>query len=117
MEPQRAKDEGDFNFLFTLEYLKTFIANPRYSTIALIRQSSLTPSRIAGIKNIEDLLTVQGVSQLQRIVARDLAFHEFMRRIGDKYEEYAIQKNGDLDQFVEAGHILASLREKVCQKD
>jgi hypothetical protein len=108
-EPQRANNDGDWNFLYTREYLKAFIAEPGYKTIALIRKASLTPSKLEGVKKVEDLLTVQGVNQLDRIVARDLAFAEFYRRVGAIYEEGAKNINGDLEAYEDA---LRACREK-----
>ncbi len=105
-EPQRANTDGDYNFLFMQEYLKSYINKPSYSTIALIRKASITPSKVEGVKAIEDLLTVQGVSQLDRIVARDLAFQEFYRRIGSMHEEEAQMSNGDVELFDEALRVM-----------
>lgn len=112
-EPQRAITDGDFNYLFTLAYIKVFLANPGYTTLARIRKASLMPLRLEEVEAVENLLIVNGVSVMDRIVARDLAFTEFYSRIGRNYEENCIAINGDITQYHDAEKaIIEKFKEK-----
>ena len=42
-DPLQAKNDGDYNFLYTVAYLKEFLREPRYVTIAKIRKASICP--------------------------------------------------------------------------
>lgn len=106
VDPKKANCDGDFNALFTIAYLKAYIANPKYATIAKIRKSSMQPQYLTEVKDVEDLLTVQQVPMMDRIVARDLAFVEFYDRIGRPHENLAKRKNGDLQKYKEADAVL-----------
>lgn len=112
-EPQRASNDGDYNALFFVQYLKAFQIEPRYKTIALIRKASLTPSKLEGVKAVEDLLTVQGVTLLDRIVARDLAFVEFYRLVGSRYENLAMKKNGIMPELQDVRELLVQKEEEI----
>jgi hypothetical protein len=101
-ERRRANTDGDFNYLFTLEYLEAFTANPSYATIAKIAKAAIQPKWIEGVLILDDYLTVNGVPLIDRQAARLLAFVEFYRRIGAKYEEECITRNGDLAEYREA---------------
>lgn len=105
-DPKVANCAGDYNALYTMAYLNTYIASPKYETIALIRKASMQPQYLAEVQHIDGLLTVQLVSILDRIVARDLAFTEFYARIGRKHENLAIRKNGDLQLYKDADAVL-----------
>src|SRR5581483_9398929 len=98
-DPKIANCAGDFNALYTMAYLKAYIANPKYETIHNIRKSAMQPQYVAEVKDMDDLLTVQQVPIMDRIVARDLAFTEFYDRVGRKHENLAIRKNGDLQLY------------------
>lgn len=102
-EPERAETDGDFNFLYTQAYLRAFIVNPSYGTIALIRRASIDPDNfaLAEVKAIEDMFK-DFTTKLTRTIARDLAFQEFYQRVGVYYEEYARIQNGDLELYLEA---------------
>lgn len=101
-EPQRANTDGDYNFLFTQEYLKVFNANPSYATIALIKKASIRPEAIASVDHLERTLMFNGVISIDRIAARELAFLEFYHRVGYIYELRARENNGDLASYQEA---------------
>lgn len=107
-EPKRANTDGDYNYLYTLEYLKAFTANPSYATIAKIRKASINTGKIDGVFHLDNFLAVLGVPALDRQVARDLAFLEFYYRIGRKYEDQAIAHNGDLVEYAEAERAIAT---------
>lgn len=102
VEPQRAETDGDYNFLFTRAYLKRFISDPSYATIALIRKAALHPPVLKTVDDIECMLYDKKVPWLDREVARSLAFTEFYDRIGKRYEELAAVKNGDLVEYEQA---------------
>ncbi len=105
-DPKVANCAGDYNALFTIAYLTAYIREPKYATIHNIRKASIQPQYIVEVKDVEDLLTVQGVTMLDRIVARDLAIVEFYDRVGRKHENLARRKNGDLEKYKEAEEVL-----------
>lgn len=105
-DAKKANCDGDYNALFTIAYLTAYIRHPKYETIAKIRKSSMQPQYLAEVKDVEDLLTVQQVPMMDRIVARDLAFVEFYDRIGRPHENLAKRKNGDLQKYKEADAVL-----------
>lgn len=105
-DPKVANCVGDYNALYTIAYLTAYIREPKYATIHLIRKSSMQPQYVAEVKDLDDLLTVQLVPILDRIVARDLAFTEFYDRIGRPHENLAKRKNGDLQKYKEADEVL-----------
>jgi hypothetical protein len=67
--------------------------------VAKIRKACLDPLKHEGVHGVDSLLTVLGVLDLDRKVARELAFAEFYERIGKMYEAKAREKNGDLVEF------------------
>jgi len=111
-DSMQAKDEGDYNYLFTVAYLKEFLKEPRYKTIAKIRRASLAPHTFDSVGDIEDRLVFLGVPEIDREVARDLAFLEFYRRIGVMYEDFAIEKNGDVKEYMDAEDYVNDLIDK-----
>lgn len=100
--PDRAFTDGDYNALYFIEYLRLFNDTPKYATIALIHKASETPSKSIAISNLEDLLTFKGVSLMDRITARRLAFMEFYSLIGRKYEDLAMKRNGVMEELDKA---------------
>lgn len=101
-EHKRANTDGDFNYLFTVEYLEAFIANPCYATIAKIGKSARDPHKLSGVEALEEFLTVSGIPLADRIEAREEALAEFRRRIVAKYEDQSIIANGDLEEYIRA---------------
>ena len=99
--PKAANCEGDFNFLYTVAYLQHWLkeGNQRYAQIHKIRKASMQPAEIEEVKKVEDILTVQNVPIMDRIVARDLAYGEFKRLVADPYEAYCIRKNGPVEEY------------------
>ena len=106
-EPKRANTDVDFNYLYTREYLREFIANPSYATIAKIQKAALRPRKIESVFHLDNLLTVLGVTADDREAARLLAYAEFYARIGRKYEDQSIAHNGDLVEYAEAERAIA----------
>lgn len=106
---QRATEDGDFNYLYTVEYLEAFIANPSYATIARIGKSSIDPHKLPGVEALEEFLMVNGVPALDRREAREEALAEFRRRVVALYEDECIKRNGDLDEYTKA---IGVIREK-----
>ena len=108
VEPQRAKEPGDFNYLFSQAMLKHWLKpeHQRYKTIHQLRKSVVNPAIVDEVDDIDNLLVVLGVPQLDRETARELAFLEFYRRIGSYYEDLAIEKNGDLEEYQKAQDFL-----------
>lgn len=101
-ERKRANTDGDYNYLYTVEYLEAFTANPSYGTIAQIVKASIEPHKLAGVEALEEFLTVNAVSLIDRKAARLAALLEFYARIGRKYEKECIVTNGDLDEYKRA---------------
>lgn len=99
VERKRAATDGDYNYLYTREYLKAFIANPSYGTIATIAKAAIAPHKLEGVLDLEHLLTMLLVSELDRKTARLLAYLEFYARIGRMYEKQCIIANGDLEEY------------------
>lgn len=102
LEKKRANTDGDYNYLYTRQYLKYFIANPSYASIAKIAKSAITGRSIEGVEQLEDLLTLLGIPLLDRQAARFLAYVEFYARIGRRYEDQCIVQNGDLPEYLDA---------------
>lgn len=105
-DPKIANCDGDFNALYSISFLTAYIRDPKYATIAKIRKASMQPQYLTEVKDLDDLLTVQGVPIMDRIVARDLAFTEFYDRVGRQHENLARRKNGDLQKYTEAEKVL-----------
>lgn len=106
VEQKRANTDGDFNYLYTREYLRAFIAKPEYAMIALIGKAAISPKRIEAVEKLDDLLGFLGASLLDRQTARLLAYLEFYARIGRRYETECIVRNGDLDEYIAAERII-----------
>jgi hypothetical protein len=102
VKKQAATDDGDWNFLYSIEYLEAFIANPCYATIARIGKASIDPHKLPGVEALEEFLTVNGISALDRREAREEALSEFRRRVVAYYEDKCIEKNGDLEEYQRA---------------
>lgn len=102
VDRKNANTDGDFNYLYSREYLKYFIANVSYAAIARIAKSAIKPQKIEGVEQLEDLLTFLGVPEIDRQVARMLAYLEFYERVGRLYEDHCIAVNGDLEEYEEA---------------
>lgn len=105
-DPKNAANPGHYNYLFSNAYLKSYIANPKYEQIHLIRKSSMQPQHVPEVMELEALLATTNVSMFDRIVARDLAFVEFYDRVGRQHENLAKRKNGDLQLYKEAEKVL-----------
>ncbi len=105
-ERKRATESGDWNLLFSTEYLEAFIAAPCYATIHKIGRAAKFPHALAGVEALEDFLTFMGVPIEDRVEARDEALAEFRRRIVAKYEDQCITKNGDLEKYIQAERVI-----------
>jgi hypothetical protein len=104
LDPMQAKDAGDYNYLYTISYLKEFIKEPRYKTIAKINSGWLPL-----IMAVSDTLSHLGLTSTEQGEVRRIAFLEFYHRIGRLYEDYAIEKNGDVKEFAEAEEVVNDL--------
>lgn len=89
---------GDLNYLVTLDILIDFITEPRYHTI-----HNMYKKYVLKFTDYQPLWwTVGGIHDFEEedfVAARTLAYMEFYDRIGRKYEDHAIAKNGDLDGY------------------
>ncbi len=97
-DPGMAKNEGDFNYLFTRAMIAFWMKkdNQRYQTIHNLKKASLQPSTVEEVMEVESLLTIKSVPMEDRKAARELAFAEFYRRVGQVYEDQKISENGDV---------------------
>lgn len=93
--------EGDWNFLYSKAYLNFWNkeGNQRYHNLHKLRVASAYPETIPEVKLVEDRLIAEGISQIDRLVARELAFTEFYDRVGAFYERLARMKNGDVEEY------------------
>jgi len=107
-DPLKANTVGDYNYLFTLAYLKVWLkeGNQRYKTIDALRRASIFPETMPEVKQVTEDLVAIGVPFVDLAIARDLAFLEFYRRIGIDYEDIAIDKNGDLPEYQQAQDLI-----------
>lgn len=112
--PILAITEGDCTYLFTLKYIEEFLKEPRYHTIQRIGNP------IANFQSVRDLYkrlhTEAKVPELILWGSLSLAFAEFYRRIGVLYEDYAIEKNGDVEEYLQAEQLIYSLSSNGVQK-
>lgn len=95
-------NEGDVNYLYTKFYITKWLEEQSYKTIHYLRKISLYPAFDTEFNQLNHLIkqhTTLTATDLE--VARDLAFYEFMRRIGNNYENGKIAKNGDVYSLVE----------------
>lgn len=101
-DPRYAHDVGDLNFLYSNVYKALWIKEKGYKTIEFISSIGLSHEEPQFIKDLDFILRKKGFSEQQLIRAKFLAFHEFMRRIGNKYEDKKILENGDIyDDIIE----------------
>ncbi|SRR5258706_11318387 len=93
--------EGDWNFLYSKAYLDFWnhSGHQRYHNIHKIAKSVLFPELITEVKLVEDRLIAEGISPVDRTIARECAWLEFYNRIGTFYERIARTKNGDLKEY------------------
>ena len=99
------KTVGDLNYLITLDILEAFLTEPRYHTIHKIwKKHFLMPQQTAPKWWTEKKST--NFDDLDFVTASQLASLEFYDRIGRKYEDLAIQTNGDLDAYKEVIKLL-----------
>ncbi len=108
-DPLLANTVGDLNYLFTVEYLKIWLAEPRYATIHKIKEASQNRDSSTAINVLENKLWVSfNFTTNELNVAKELAFLEFYRRVGAEYEEYCIIKNGDLKEYQQAEELMSN---------
>lgn len=105
-DPKVANCAGDYNCLFSIAYLTSYIQHPKYERLDLIRRSSMQPHLVPEVNEVEALLASQNVDLFTRIVARDMAYGEFKDRIVRMHENLAKRKNGDLQKYKEAEAVL-----------
>lgn len=96
---------GELNFLYTIQLARIFELFPGYTTIHYMKKHlQLSEISIGGIPVAYEILTrLSDVAKANKRfdfedhrAARELAFHEFMRRVGDKYEDKKKEENGDV---------------------
>ena len=96
-QKEKAVQEGDWNYLYTLELIATFLKAPKYKTIHLIKKACYVNSQwVPGIKAIDDHLRKINIPAEDIVTARQLACDEFYRRVASLYEDSKIALNGDV---------------------
>lgn len=116
--PMDARNVGDYNYLFTLAFIAVWKKLPKYTTIHELRRASVNPGLIQEVVDVESCLTALGVSFEDRQAARYLAFLEFYRRIGSRYEDTKIAENGDVYAEIstfEVGGLSEELKLKIAE--
>jgi hypothetical protein len=97
LNPDKAYEVGDCNYLFTLGLIHEWNKEPRYKTIHRLKKACYSDSTAStAVFAIEARLRGTNVDKLDIETAKQLAFDEFYRRIGSKYEDKKIEENGDV---------------------
>lgn len=93
-ETKKPIKEGDLCWLFSRGALEEYNKNPRWSSIHKIRVALRSPYHVEWSHLIiQQFMT--GWSKLDIEAAADLAFFEFYRIIGARYEDGMIAQNGN----------------------
>lgn len=93
-ETKRPLKEGDLCFLFSEGALKEYAKEPRWASIHKIRVALKSPYHTVWTHEII-LAYMSNWSKLDIEAAADLAFFEFYRIVGAKYEDGMILQNGN----------------------
>lgn len=96
-----AENPGDLNFLLTLVILRSFKEYPRYERIHVLRRDFVTdPKNNKALNQLRnDFAHIFKVSDIYTAAA--LAFEEFYRLVGSKYEDLKIKENGMVEEYQE----------------
>lgn len=95
-EPGLARTSGDWNYMYTSAMIKAWSAKQSYATIHAIKLAVRNPTHCEQIMEVESFFAFLNVALEDRFAARELAFFEFMRRVGNNYENQKITENGDV---------------------
>jgi len=97
-------NEGDANYLYTQFFLKRWKLESTYKQIHFFKKLAAHPSFDTEFQEIDHSIRLTGMLDSDRQAARELAFLEFYRRVGSKYEDKKIELNGDVyPNFQEEG--------------
>jgi hypothetical protein len=98
-DPLKANRPGDLNYLVSmLIIIPMWLDKPNYSTVhALKKLLVVTPEKCIALTQLLARLPNE-VYRTDLFVAAALAFDEFYRRVGSKYEDGKAEENGDLYQ-------------------
>jgi len=100
-DPNKARHVGDLNFLYSNVYKALWIKEKGYKTIEFICAIGLSHETPQFIKELDTIFLRRGFKETQLVRAKFLAFYEFMRRVGNFYEDKKIMDNGDMYDDVE----------------
>jgi hypothetical protein len=93
------KDLGELNFYMTIEIIQRWESLPRYETIhSLFKDFFSLTANNEFIRSF--LMTNRSFSPGDVHDAARLAWLEFYRRVGSKYEDLKAQENGDVYRLV-----------------
>lgn len=95
-DPNKVRNVGDLNFLYSNIYKALWIKEKGYKTIEFICAIGLSHETPQFIKELDVIFQRRGFKETQLVRAKFLAFYEFMRRVGDYYEDGKIIQNGDV---------------------
>lgn len=90
---------GDLNYFITIRMLREWSKSPSYTMIHVLHVELVQSPKDCPLLNelrtkLADRFTVADIYSAAR-----LAFNEFYRRIGVKYEKSKIEENGDLLEY------------------
>lgn len=89
-------DVGDLNYAYSLIYITLWTKTQSYKTIEFIAGIGLGQETPQFILDLDRVATRKGFNQNEIKRAKFLAFQEFMRRVGNNYEDVKITENGDI---------------------
>ena len=95
-DPSRVRNVGDLNFCYSSVYKALWIKTQSYATIELITAIGLSHETPQFIKELDLVFKKRSFTETQLVRAKFLALGEFMRRVGDSYEDAKIVENGDM---------------------
>lgn len=111
-DKSKATEPGDWNYLYSIAYVKVFLTNISYATIHKIRKASVNPHILNEVARVENTLAEHRVTEADRKEARKLAFAEFYDVVGRYYEDKARKRNGDV-----YANVLTAIDEKYKPKE
>lgn len=95
-DPTYISDVGDLNFAYSTIYIALWDKKQSYTTIEFIAGIGLGHEFPNFIAELDRVVIRRGFSSNEVKRAKLLAYNEFMRRVGNNYEDKKIDENGDI---------------------
>lgn len=95
-DPTYIGDVGDLNFAYSMTYIALWAKEQSYKTIEFIAGIGWSQEFPRFIQEIDRVVIKRGFSSNEVKRAKLLAYNEFMRRVGNNYEDKKIDENGDI---------------------